>query len=233
MNIEQSVIDEVLGLAKLNNTVQNITEKTSLNEKEVIKIFIESKAQTILSLKGKITKRLKLIEVEKTIEERAKLINKNGNSVINDTYGYGLNDYIQTMYENFQWVVDTFVTNGKEYYNNENIGIKVNPPSNTIIESLLKLVKKNSPLMKIQIALHLTPNEIIQHLIYIHKNKKTTISKRLTKIEKETKKNQRKLLRLDIEDIVNDMYSIYKWFVSEYENYCEMNETYRELNEIY
>ncbi|MCF6331084.1 MAG: hypothetical protein L3I99_05995 [Sulfurimonas sp.] len=67
---------------------------------------------------------------------------------------------------------------------------------------------------------------MVQSLIYINKNIKTTISKRLSKLEAEVKKDQRKLIRLDIEDLINDMYAIYKLFTKEYKACCETNEFY-------
>ena len=63
-----------------------------------------------------------------------------------------------------------------------------------------------------------------------NKIKKSTISKRLTKIQSETTKDKRKLIRLDIEEVVDEMYHIYKWFVFDYENCIEANKINEELD---
>jgi len=96
----------------------------------------------------------------------------------------------------------------------------------TMIEELLKVVKRGDLFVEITVEQKLTFNQIVQYLIYINKNIKTTISKRLSKIEAEVKRDQRKLIRLDIEDLINEMYSIYKLFTKEYEACCESNEFY-------
>lgn len=51
--------------------------------------------------------------------------------------------------------------------------------------------------------------------------RKSTISKRLSKIQSETKKDQIKLIRLDIEEVMDKMYLLYKWKTKEYGNCIE------------
>jgi len=51
----------------------------------------------------------------------------------------------------------------------------------------------------------------------------------LTKIQSETTKDKRKLIRLDIEEVIDEMYLVYKWFVFEYENCIEVNKINKEL----
>ena len=70
---------------------------------------------------------------------------------------------------------------------------------------------------------------IIHYIIHINKIRKSTISKKLSKINSEVKKENRKLIRLDIEEVINEMYMIYKWIVGELNGCIENNEINKEL----
>lgn len=213
--VTQQQIDEILELTKLDNTIDDISKKVSLTRKEVIKVLIDNNSKTMIGLKQSITKDLKVIQSEKLMDEREKLVEE-------------INKDINTMYDNFKWVADNLIDNCQNYFNCT-LGTQIDNPTDKIIKKLMKSIKREDSLVIIELDLQLTPNEIIQHLIYINKNKKTTISKRLTKLHNETKKDKRKLIRLDIEDVVDDMYSVYKWFVFDYETCIEYMTIDKEL----
>ena len=51
------------------------------------------------------------------------------------------------------------------------------------------------------------------------------------KIQSETKKDQRKLIRLDIEEVMDEMYLLYKWMTKEYGFCVEGNKINKEIEE--
>jgi len=218
LNTPQSTIDKVIELTKLNNTIPNIEKELQLTYKEVIKILIDNNLKTMIGLKSSITKDLKIIETSKTIDERTQLVDE-------------INISINKMYENFKWVSDNICSNCKEYFNEEDLGKQITDFTTIDTEHILNGVKRNDSLVSVLIGSGLTPNEIIQLLIHHNKIKKSTITKRLNKIQSETTKDKRKLLRLDIEEVIDEMYHIYKWFVFDYENCVEANKMNIELDE--
>jgi hypothetical protein len=204
--MNQTNIDKILELSKLNYTINDICSEVNESSKDVVSILLENNTNTIIGLKQSITKDLKVIESGKTIDERVELSKKITHS-------------INTMYENFKWVVDNFNQNCCENYNVTDLGDIVDNPTENEIINLIKSIKRDDDLLMIRLDLKFSPNQIIQYIVYINKIRKSTISKRLSKIQSETKKDQRKLIRLDIEDVMNEMYMIYKWMTKEY-GYC-------------
>ncbi len=213
-NIPQRTIDTILELSKLNNTVDNIVEKTSVEYKDVIKILVENNTKTMIGLKQIVTRNLKVIELSKTIDERGTEIDK-------------INISINNMYDNFKWVVDNFIINCSQYYNDNTLGTQIAIPSTADIKKLIESIKRTEQLALINFE----PNEIVQFIVHINKIRKSTISKRLPKIQAETKKDSRKLLRLDIQDVVDEMYMIYKWLTEEYVGCIENIKIGKELEE--
>ena len=142
-----------------------------------------------------------------------------------------MNLSINTMYDNFKWVVENFNMNCCNYYSVNDLGKSVSNPTEDEIERLIKSIKRDNSLVIIELETYFSPNQIIQYIIYINKIRKSTISKRLSKIQIEVKKEQRKLLRLDIEDVVNEFYMLYKWMTKEYENCIYGNKINKELED--
>lgn len=220
--MNQTTIDKILEFSKLNNTIDKICNEVNESYKDVVKVLLDNNTNTMIGLKQSITKQLKVIEYDnekaKTIDDRSGLVNE-------------INQSINTMYENFKWVVDNFNQNCCDYYNVNDLGTSVSNPTEEDIEKLIKSIKRDESAVEIELGLHFTTNHIIQYIVYINKIRKSTISKRLSKIQSETKKDQRKLIRLDIEDVMNEMYLLYKWITKEY-GYCiEGNKINKEIEE--
>src|SRR5574344_565369 len=214
--MNQTTIDKILELSKLNNTIDEICNEVNESYKDVVKVLLDNNTNTMIGLKQSITKDLKEIESGKTIDDRNGLVDE-------------INHSIKTMYENFKWVVDNFNQNCCDYYNVNDLGKSVPNPTEEDIEKLIKSVKRDESAVEIELGLHFTTNQIIQFIVYINKIRKSTISKKLSKIQSETKKDQRKLVRLDIEDVMNEMYLLYKWMTKEY-GYCiEGNKINKEM----
>ena len=209
--VTEEQISEIDRLVKLNNTISDISTTTEVEIKIVAKVLVDLNLKTMIGLKSSITKQLKEIESEKLIDSR-----KNLKSEIDTS--------INAMYDNYKWVIDNLMGSCKDYYQGSDFSNTTDTPSKEMIEELLKVVKRGDLFVEISVEQKLTFNLIVQYLIHINKNIKTTISKRLSKLEAEVKKDQRKLIRLDIEDLINDMYSIYKLFTKEYGACCESNE---------
>lgn len=220
--MNQTTIDKILELSKLNNTIDEICKEVNESYKDVVKVLLDNNTNTMIGLKQSITKQLKVIEYDnekaKTIEDRSGLVDE-------------INQSINTMYNNFKWVVDNFNLNCCDYYNENDLGKSVPNPTEEDIEKLIKSIKRDESAVEIELGLHFTTNQIIQFIAHINKIRKSTISKRLSKIQSETKKDQRKLIRLDIEDVMNEMYLLYKWMTKEY-GYCvEGNKINKEIEE--
>lgn len=191
-------IDKILKLSKFNNTIDAICKEVKEPYKDVVEVLINNNNNKMLGFKQSITKDLKIIENHKSIEERTQLVNN-------------INQSINTMCENFKWLIDNLNQNCWDYYNENILRKSINNPTEEEITNLIKSIKNNDSLAIIELDLQFTPNQIIQYAIHINNIKKSIITNKLSKTETETKKDERKLIRLDIENIIEEMYLIYKW----------------------
>lgn len=212
--MNQQTIDEIIELSKLNYTIVQISEKVSLPYNEVSKILIENNTNSMLGLKANISRQLKVIESGKTIDERK--------SQIEET-----KQLIDTIYDNFKWVIDNIKENCCEYYDVNTFDVTVKKPTEDEIVELLKQIKRD----EMMVFVPFPTVSIIHYIIHINKIRKSTISKKLSKINSEVKKDNRKLIRLDIEEVINEMYMIYKWIVGELNSCIEVNDINKELEE--
>lgn len=214
--LEKSIVEQIIELSKLNKTMVEISQKLSLTYKEVSDVLIDNNLQSLIGLKSKISRKLKKIEDKKTLEERNKI-------------SEDINPLINQMYDNFKWVVDNMISKCKGFYEDDLLGETIDSVKDLEIENFIKSIKKGDNFIDIQIKTNLTPNEIIQYITHYNKAKKSTITKRLSKIKSEVKGSERTLIKLEIEKVVDELYMVCKWLSNEYEFCVEIFKTYRQL----
>jgi hypothetical protein len=214
--LEKSIIEQIIELSKLNKTMVEISQKLSLTYKEVSDVLIDNNLQSLIGLKSKISRKLKKIEDKKTLEERNKI-------------SEDINPLINQMYDNFKWVVDNMTSKCKGFYEDASLGETIESVKDLEIENFIQSIKKSENFIDIQIKTNLTPNQIIQYITHYNKGKKSTITKRLSKIQSEVKGSERTLIKLEIEKVVDELYIVCKWLSNEYEFCVEIFKTYRQL----
>ena len=60
--MNQTTIDKILELSKLNNTIDEICNEVNESYKDVVKVLLDNNTNTMIGLKQSITKDLKEIE---------------------------------------------------------------------------------------------------------------------------------------------------------------------------
>jgi len=209
METTEEQTQEILKLSKLNYSVVEIAEKMNSTHKEISAILTLHDSPTVLSLKKSMTKYIKELEELKTIAQRESLAEQ-------------VNATIQAFYDNFKWVVELIFNNCSRYYNVDNFGESIDNLKDVNPTLLKQYVKKNKEAVVISDELNFPLNTLMQLLLHINKNNKSALSKKLSKLVSETKKDQRKLIQLEIEKIIDEMSYIYKWCSNEYKE-CEKN----------
>lgn len=202
MNAQQT--EKVLELAKLNNSVKDIALKIRVSEKDVSDVLTANQTNTLVGLKSNITKALKKIQSKKTKDKRQQTVDD-------------VNILINSLYDNFKWIVDKFNSECFKYYHQNIFMDDINNPAENI-ERILVDIRSRTPLIEIEKKQNLHPNEIMKSIAHRNKVNKSTVSKKLNKMVSETKESNRENIRLDIEDLMDELHMIYRWVMRDYED---------------